>query len=182
MPDSVSSGKPYIMTGDMFEKASMIDFENCKQVSEEDYLKLSRKIKPNTGDIIFARYATIGTVCYVDIEKDFLVSYACVTIKPNHQKIIGKYLFYFFKSNFFLEEIKNHINSNTQGNVGVDSLYRTRLVVPPLEEQLQIVEYIENELNQIDKLIEKTTKEIELIKEYKTSLINEAVSGKIKVC
>jgi type I restriction enzyme S subunit len=181
MPDSVPSGKPYIMTGDMFEKASMIDFENCKQVSEEDYLKLSRKIKPNTGDIIFARYATIGTVCYVDIEKDFLVSYACVTIKPKHQKVTGKYLFYFFKSNFFLEEIKSHINSNTQGNVGVDSLYRTRLVVPPYEEQLQIVEYIENELNQIDKLIEKTTKEIELIKEYKTSLINEAVSGKIKV-
>jgi len=169
------------MNGVIVEKATLINFSNCKQVSQQDFLRLSQKIKPTIGDLIFARYATIGTVCYVDIEKDFLVSYACVTIKPNHQKIIGKYLFYFLKSNFFLEEIKNYINSNTQGNVGIDSLYRTRLIVPPIEEQKQIVKHIETKLNQIDKIIDKTTKQIDFIKEYKTSLIDEAVSGKIKV-
>ncbi len=181
MPNTVTFGKPYLMTGDVFEKASLIDFLNCKQISEKDFSKLSQKIKPTMGDLIFARYATIGTVCYVDIEKDFLVSYSCVTIKPNQQKIIGKYLFYFFKSNVFLEEIKRYINSNTQGNVGIDSLYRARLVVPPLFEQLQILTHIEDQTAKIDTAIELQQNYIAKLKEYKATLIDSVVTGKVRV-
>lgn len=181
MPNSVSYGKPYLMTGDIYEKASLIDFENCKQISEKDFSKLSRKIKPMIGDLIFARYATIGTVCYVDIEKDFLISYSCVTIKPNKGKIIGEYLFYYLKSNVFSQEVRIYINSNTQGNVGIDSLYRTRLVVPPRDEQLQIVEYIENQTTKIDKAIELQQNYILKLKDYKASLIDSVVTGKVRV-
>ncbi len=175
MPASVSIGKPYMMTRDMFEKASLINFSGCKQVSEEDFLRLSRKIKPVLGDLIFARYATIGTVCYVDIEKDFLVSYACVTIKPNHQKIVGKYLFYFFKSNLFLKEIKNYVNSNTQDNIGLDSLYRTRLIVLPYEEQLKIVNYLDIKTQTINKEVTLLEQKTAKYKELKQTLINETV-------
>lgn len=181
MPKTVSIGKPYIMTGDMSEKASLIDFSSCKQISEEDFSKLSQKIRPSIGDLIFARYATIGTVCYVDIEDDFLVSYSCVTIKPNHGKTSGKYLFYFFKSNFFLEEIKSYINSNTQGNVGVESLYRTKLAIPPQNEQRFIIDFIEEKTAKIDTLIQKAKQAIELLKERRTALICAAVTGKIDV-
>ena len=82
MPDSIESGVPYIMTGDLMESASDIKFDSCKQVSQKDYVKLSKKIRTSKGDVIMARYATIGTVAYVDIDKEFLVSYSCVTIKP----------------------------------------------------------------------------------------------------
>ena len=181
MPTSVSSGKPYLMTGDILEKASLINFLDCKQISEKDFLKLSQKIKPVIGDLIFARYATIGTVCYVDIEKDFLVSYSCVTIKPNKEKIIGKYLFYFFKSNIFTKEVSIYINSNTQGNIGIDSLYKTRLVLPQLQKQQQIVEYIENQTLKIDNAIDLQQKQIDKLKEYKTSLIDSVVTGKVRV-
>jgi len=175
MPNSVDIGKPYMMTKDMFEKASLIDFTSCKQVSEEDFLRLSRKIKPTIDDLIFARYATIGTVCYVDIKKDFLVSYSCVTIKPNRQKIIGKYLFYFFKSNFFLNEIENYINVNTQGNVGIDSLYRIRLIVQPLGEQLQISNYLDTKTQKIYKEISLLEQKIKKYQELKQTLIKETV-------
>jgi len=71
------------MTGDLKEFVSSINFKDCKQVSHEDYMKLSQKIKSSKGDLILARYATIGTASYIDIDADFLVSYSCVTIKPN---------------------------------------------------------------------------------------------------
>lgn len=75
MPESTDSGIPYIMTGDLKDFASNIDFDECKQVSEENYEQLSKKIKTQKGDLILARYATIGTVSYVDIDKRILVSY-----------------------------------------------------------------------------------------------------------
>ncbi len=61
MPSSVVEGIPYIMTGDLYGTNS-IDFVGAKKVSTEDYEQLSKKIKPEFGDIIFARYASVGAV------------------------------------------------------------------------------------------------------------------------
>jgi len=52
---------------------------------------------------------------------------------------------------------------------------------PPPDEQTAIVAHIEKETARIDAKIEKTKKLIELLKEYRTALISEAVTGKIKI-
>ena len=54
--------------------------------------------------------------------------------------------------------------------------------VPPIEEQKQIVSYLDDKCSKIDKLIANITKEIECIKEYKQRLISDVVTGQIKVC
>ena len=180
MPDSVLDGIPYIMTGDLKPIASQINFEICKQVSTKDFKSLSKKISANNGDIIFARYATIGTVCYVDIEKDFLVSYSCLIIKPNHS-VLGKFLYYYYQSHTFFEEVKRVINSNTQSNVGLDAMTKVKVICPSIEEQQQIADYLDQKCEQIDRLITIKQQKIEKIQQYKKSLIYEYVTGKKEV-
>ena len=51
MPESVSIGIPYIMTGD-FDSTNLIKYDTAKKISNDDYLKLSKRIKPEYGDII----------------------------------------------------------------------------------------------------------------------------------
>lgn len=80
MPQSVKDGIPYLMTGDFIENNGL-DFKNCKLISAEDYEQLSKKIKPETGDILFARYASVGAVRYVEAKIKFLISYSCAIIK-----------------------------------------------------------------------------------------------------
>ena len=70
MPKTEKYGIPYVMTGDLKELAGDIDFDNCKKISATDYKKLSKKIKSVKGDIILARYATVGTVSFVNIDFD----------------------------------------------------------------------------------------------------------------
>lgn len=181
MPSSVDIGIPYVMTGDLEDFVSDIDFENCKKVTYSDYQKLSRKIKTAKDDIIFARYATIGTLSYVDVDTEFLVSYSCVTIKPNPERITGKYLFYYLKSQAFLQAIQQQINSNTQGNVGVDSLRNVKILLPSLLEQEEIFDFLKNELSKIDSLIVKAKSTIQLMQERRIALISSAVTGKIDV-
>ena len=53
--------------------------------------------------------------------------------------------------------------------------------IPPLEEQIQIASYIGSKLNDIKSIILKYKSEIDLLKEYKTALISEVVTGKIDV-
>ena len=55
-------------------------------------------------------------------------------------------------------------------------------MVPPLYEQQEIASYLDKRCAQIDASISKAQKEIELLQEYKQSLITEVVTGKRKVC
>ncbi|MBQ8879753.1 MAG: restriction endonuclease subunit S [Clostridia bacterium] len=181
MPASVDNGIPYLMTGDLREKLSEVKFEECKQVAMEDYLELSSKIKVTKGDIIFARYATIGTVCIVDVDKDFLVSYSCLTIKPTVGLLSGVFLFYYLKSSAFFEEVKQYINSNTQSNVGLDSMTKSKIVLPSILEQQEIAYYLDQKCAEIDTLIEKKTALIEEMEALKKSTIFEYVTGKKEV-
>lgn len=181
MPDTTDTGYSYLMTGDLKDIASKIDFENCKHISDSDYKDLSKKIHPVLDDVIFARYATIGTVCYVDIQKDFLVSYSCLTIRPNSEKLFGKFLYYYLISDTFKIEVSQYINSNTQSNVGLDSLQKVYIVLPNKTEQQQIAEYLDKKCSEIDKAIANKEQVIEKFTEYKKSLIYECVTGKRKV-
>jgi type I restriction enzyme, S subunit len=181
MPKSVDSGIPYLMTGDLKESASNIDFDTCKQVSYDDFLNLSKKIRTSKGDVIMARYATIGTVSYVDVDAEFLVSYSCVTIKPDLSKVVGLYLYYYFKSDAFLQGIKNQVNTNTQGNVGVGDLKKLKVALPPAAEQEKTIEYLQSKMSKLDRIANRAKEAIKLMKERRTALISAAVTGKIDV-
>ena len=181
MPESIEKGTPYVMTGDLKELASSIDFEQCKQVSHNDYLRLSKKIRSAKGDVILARYATIGTASYIDVDADFLVSYSCVTIKPDPSKVYGIYLFNYFKSDSFLQGIQNQINTNTQGNVGVNDLKKLKIALPLLAEQSKIIEYLQTKITTLDSITNRAQAAITLMQERRTALISAAVTGKIDV-
>lgn len=56
-----------------------------------------------------------------------------------------------------------------------------RIPVPPINEQNKIVNFINQELMRIDNIISKTQQEIDLLKEYKTALINNVVTGKVDI-
>ena len=169
------------MTGDLKEFASEVDFDGCKQVSDDDYIGLSKRIKNSRGDVIMARYATIGTSMYVDIDIDFLVSYSCVTLKTDYSKMSGLYLFKYMKSIAFLQGIENKINANTQGNVGIKDLQSTKIAVPPIHEQTAIATFLDRETAKLDTLMTEARTAIALLQERRTALISAAVTGQIDV-
>ena len=95
--------------------------------------------------------------------------------------ILGSYLFHYMKENFIHDVLKKSAKST------VDSLRRPMFLefavaFPKSEdEQKEIVQYIENEITRIDSKTEITKKLIDLLTEYRTALISEVVTGKIKV-
>ena len=180
MPDSADEGIPYIMTGDFIGDENNIDFVNCKRISREDYIRLSKKMKPMYGDILLARYATIGTVRIVDIHEEFLVSYACAIIRIKESSY-SKYIYYYLKSDTYFEEISQYIKTNTQANVGIDSIGRAKVPVPPIEEQEEISEFLDKKCHEINLVLRDKQKQLLTIQQHKNSLIYEYVTGKKRV-
>ena len=181
MPATVSEGVPYLMTGDLQALTSKIDFNECKQVSPDEYEKLSRKIKTAKGDLIMARYATIGTVAYVDVERDLLVSYSCVTIKPDNSRVDGMFLFFCLKSDSFAQGLKCKVNANTQDNVGIGDLKKVRVAIPSINEQRQIYEYLQDATSGMTDIIQASQDTVRLLQERRSALISAAVTGQIDV-
>ncbi len=62
-----------------------------------------------------------------------------------------------------------------------EDAYSKVMLLPPINEQQSIVDFLEGETERIDVAISKAEKQIELLTEYRTALISEAVTGKIKV-
>jgi type I restriction enzyme S subunit len=114
---------------------------------------------------------------YVNEKFDF---HQRVYMMCNFQQVLGKYLFFYLKENFGKEVMKLSAKST------VDSLRRPMfqnflVCFGSIDEQKQIVLKIEKEENRIQTIIGKTQQEIELLKEYKTALISEVVTGKVDV-
>lgn len=181
MPESRDEGIPYLMTGDLESRTSYIDFSKTKKISIEDFNRLARNKYPCHHDIIMARYASIGNCTYVDTSNQFLVSYSCLTIRPNIDEILPMFMYYYFKSYAFEEECKVYIKSNTQENIGKDNLRRIKLVYPNIGEQALIVKYLDTKCANIDAVILKKHSLIDKLTEYKKSLIYEVVTGKKEV-
>ena len=169
MPDTVEDGIPYLMTGD-FSGINELNFDGVKHISQEDYELLSRKIKPEFEDILFARYATVGAVRYVDVKKDFLISYSCAIIKKP-KNVNSKYLYYFLTSELAQTQIQLEIKTGSQANIGIDSMKNNICVLlpPTLAEQDKIANFFSKYVF----LISVQKKEIDKLKDIKKSLLQK---------
>ena len=103
-----------------------------------------------------------------------------VYMMHNFRKVTGIYLFNFMKENFINEVLKLSAKST------VDSLRRPMFLdfpvaVPPMDEQSSIIDVLINKQKLIDNSIEEIISSIQKLKEYRQSLISEAVTGKIDV-
>lgn len=153
MPPTVVEGYPYISPLNF--TIDGIDYDGAKKIGKDDFLHLSRKIKPERNDIIFPRYGTIGVIRMVNTDREFLVSYSCCTIKNLENYVNPYYVFYVLKSIMIRKEINKYINKTTQPNVGLESIKRFLFPLPPLAEQKRIVEKIEEMLPYTKQLVKK---------------------------
>ena len=90
-------------------------------------------------------------------------------------------MFYLMSSEVIVGQIFYDVRETGQPNIGMEDMNRMRICIPPLSEQQQIVSYLDEQTQLIDKTVSIEEKRIELLKEYRQSLISEVVTGKRKV-
>lgn len=147
-------------------------------LSKED----AKEFLLNENDILFARSgATVGKA-YLhknNLEKCCFAGYL-IRYVPS-KTLNSKFLLYFTLSKCYWSWIHYVSTQATIENVSADKYNELILPIPPLIEQENINEYLDNQTKNIDKTIEKVEKEIELLEEYKKSLIYNVVTGKVDI-
>ena len=157
-----------------------------KDSAENLYLSIE-KAKPyilKDKDILFARSgATVGKA-FMYLNEYGKSAFAGYLIKAecNTQKLLPEYLFYYTQSSLY-EYWKNMIFIQaTIQNIGANKYSNMPIIQMSLDEQNQIVKFLDDKCAKIDRLIAIKQEKINKLNDYKKSLIYEYVTGKREVC
>ena len=151
-------------------------------ISQEKFNEL-RSFIVQPKDVLITSRGTIGKMTIVPKNGEIGVLHPClIRIRLNENKLIPKYLWWYINhSSFFIESVKIASNSTTIEVIYTETLSSVKIPIPVVKEQLAILEFLNVKIPIIDTTISDERKKIELLKEYRQSLISEAVTGKIDV-
>ena len=166
------------------------DFSGEGKLSEDKKLSLpwsvGAKYLLKDGDILLARSgATVGKSYQfkesMSGDRNFCFAGYLIKAVANESTITSDYLFLYLGSMCF-DKWKNLIfNKATIENIGADKYSVLPVILPPIDEQIAILNSVSSSLIKIYQAIKQQQQQIEKLKEYKATLINSAVTGKIKV-
>ncbi len=133
------------------------------------------------GDILFARSGATSGKTYL-FDEDIKACFAGYLIKAQvSNKIMPRYLMYYTRSGIY-ENWKNSIFIQaTIQNIGADKYSNLRIPLPSISEQKEIINFLDSEMNKVDKILSMYKRQISLLQERKQIIINEVVTGKVKV-
>ena len=145
----------------------------------EDYVPQEQIL--NSYDLLLSRSgATVGK-SYLHLEGGKYTSAGYLVRFNFGDYFTSKFIYYVTLSHFYRNWLEQQVIISTIQNVNGEKYSNFQIPIPLPQEQTQIVNFLDHKMGQIDKLISTEQQKIELLKEYRQSLISEAVTGKIDV-
>jgi len=174
----VADGDVYVVESGFVTSGEFIT-KKFKTITQ-DHFETIKRSACKEGDIVISKIgANYGMSAILPLlDKEAVVSGNSLKLTVS-DKYLNKFVHYCLLNLKRLGAFEVIVNSTAQPALSLGLLNEIPIATPDIEEQIKIVEYIENENSKIESLILKVENEIELIKEYRTSLINEVVTGKI---
>jgi len=160
---------PYISTKDINDKFQTIDFDNGLFIKNSDK---SFRRAPKNSTLLCIEGGNAGKkIAFNDRTVCFVNKLCCFHSKTEN----NKFLYYFLMSPSFTEEFKSRI-TGLIGGVSVSALRNIHIRLPALDEQEKIANFLDEKCAEIDRLSEDIQKQIDILNDYKKSVITRAVT------
>jgi type I restriction enzyme S subunit len=177
------SGFPFLTYGDVYKSISIPQkLSGLAESTVNDRIQFSVK----EGDVFFTRTSEtideigFASTCLNSIDDATFAGFL-IRFRPNENILFKGFSKYYFSSRTHREFFIGEMNLVIRASLSQELLKRMPVLIPPMEEQIEIAEHIETASQKISTAIALKEREIEKLKEYKATLINSAVTGKIKV-
>lgn len=145
------------------------------------FAEWTKRAPPEAGDVIFTREAPVGEACLVPEMSQVCLGQRTVLMKVRTQIYDSKFLIHMIYAGPPRLCIDLASQGSTVGHFNMDDIGWMKVFAPPLNEQRQIVDSISNETADLRLTIERTEQEIDLLREYRTRLVADVVTGKLDV-
>lgn len=178
-------GEVYSETGVPFIRSQNVLFSGLNLESvvfvDEEIHNSMRGTKVGNGDVLLnITGGSIGRCCVVETEIEMNVNQH-VSIIRTIDKLNRFFLNYLLQSELGQSQVRYNLTGGNREGLTIDGIRNFNITLPENDEQTQIVEFLNGKTTEIDNLLTLEQKKIDLLKEYRQSLISEVVTGKIKV-
>lgn len=161
-PDNIEKNAGKLLAYNSVEEAGIISGNHLFYKGQILY----SKIRPNLNKVIIAPF-------------DGLCSADMYPIESNQ---MTKFILYMMLSDYFVEQVSIVIHDRVKmPKINQDELGEIRVVIPIPRDQIDIVRYLDEKCSEIDAIITEKKEQLEVLDEYKKSLIYEYVTGKKEV-
>lgn len=174
-----SEGVPMVSIGQV--QNVRIDCSDARLAGPDDYSDLIEAGRdPRRGDVVYSRNASVGLVSLLDTDERVCLGQDVCMLR-SQLGINGLYLTYQLRSYVGAEQLRALQRGPTFNRINV-GIIRTFVVGhPPADEQVKIASFIEKATSDIDVLMDRTRRSIDLLREYRAAIISAAVTGQIDI-
>ena len=158
-----------------------IDFMKATATQDE-----IRAFELKAGDVVITKdsesWDDIAVPAFVpETLPGVVCAYHLAIVRPNTKLIDGEFLFRAFSSDPVADQFRVSANGVTRYGLAQGAIKSAYFPFPPKEEQRKIIEFISEKSSEIHAAITRAEREIELMREYRTRLIADVVTGKVDV-
>ena len=169
--DMVDEGIAFVTTESIH--GLRVDFRKVKRITKERYETLGG-VKLAIGDIVYCLRGSVG-LCSINFDEEAgTVASSLMVIRPIDCN--ASWLLYAQNSEIAKAQLNEVMNGTCAANLSAESVSRFILPLPPLPEQQFIADYLDAKTAEIDSIASQTERSIELLREYRKSVISEAVT------
>lgn len=176
-------GTPFVSYSDVYKNEEIPRTVNGLVKIEHEELKQYSVLE---GDVFFTRTSEtveeigLSSVANFTYEKASFAGFL-IRFRPTKDTLFPLFSKYYFRSQTHRSYFVGNMNLVIRASLSQELLKGLPVLLPPLSEQEEIASYLEKQTSKIDKAIAQKQKQIIKLKEYKQSLINEVVTGKVRV-
>ncbi|MBL8019728.1 MAG: restriction endonuclease subunit S [Leptospirales bacterium] len=174
-PKTIDSGVLFLSAKDVTD--SGIDLSDPLFMDPTDAVRSRLRCDPERGDIlVVSRGAGIGRSCIVNIDKTFCLLGSVILIKPVDM-VLNRLILLMLKSPFLNRRLTSLSGSTAQQAIYLRDITVLPLPLPPIEEQHQLVQTVDDLLSKVD-YVEHSIEHLEsLSHQGRQSVLNQAFSG-----
>ncbi len=153
-------------------------FDTEKKITEKALKDFSALKIYNENSLVIAMYgATIGRLGILKTKAT--VNQACCVLSNPLDNTSIKFIYYFFI--MYKPLIIADSSGGGQPNINANKIKDIKIPLPPISEQIKIIDFLDKQITKIGSLKEKVEKTISKLKEYRAALISATVTGKVRV-
>ena len=180
-PALLADGIPFLSAESMV--GGCLDFSRRRGfISREQHEVYCRKCRPRRDDIFMCKSgATTGKVAIVETADEFSVWSPLALIRVESHKVLARLLFAVLQTRYVQRQVQDTWSYGTQPNLAMRVMERLVVMLPPLDEQQKVLAHLDRATKKPSEAIGRAQREIVLLREYRTRLIADVVTGKLDV-
>ena len=174
-PKYHATGFPLITSKNL--KGEGLSFEDVSLINEQDYTKINQRSAVHKGDVLFAMIGTIGNPTLVTVEPNFAIKNVAIFKTSRGQS--GAFLKHYLASGLVISKMLQEAKGTTQKFVGLGYPRGFPINLPPISEQVLILESLNSISNETRRLESLYRQKLAALEALKKSLLHEAFNGEL---